>query len=277
VFYLPRYLLRVTLSVFIILASVQIAFEPAQNSWYSVSLGFLCLSLFIAIFLFSVVKRFTLYHKWKNYRWWVNYHIFVVFVLWVSALFHSAFEFDSNYFYAFTMASIIIFFSGIAGQYFFIKMPRTKSGLEETREEITRESENHALELLKIAVEDVTMFNFLDKMDAVIRQTAFIHHQNLFGLIYNDIKMSIVKRKVTRQIKTEKYDMQNIEEYRNLIFKRLTIELKASHMAVARVLLKRWTYFHFGAVYVYVLVIAFHVYSKFMTLHFSELVFWNWR
>jgi len=277
-FYLPHYLFRALLVITLVFGTIHLIFEPSQNSWYSIGLGILCLVIFFTIFAFTIVRNLQPNRRLKNIKWWVNFHIYGSFILWVLVLFHTSFEFDSSFFYIYTAASILVLLTGIAGQYFFIKIPRTHSGLEEGKAEIVKASEHHAMKLLKLSITDDALLNYMGKVDNFIRETLMTtRRKNLRSLIANDIKIYQIKLQFKKEFERGLSRNESLEEYKALIFKRLTIDLKIAHMSITKGLLKLWNYIHFGAIHFYVLIIFFHVYSKLITTNFAELVFWNWK
>jgi hypothetical protein len=241
-------------------------------------LGILCLLLFLGSFIFTVVRNIKPKRRLKNIKWWVNFHIYLSFILWVVVLFHTCFEFDSYFFYLYTFVSLLVLLTGVAGQYFFIKIPRTHTGLEETKNEIFDESEKLAMKLLKFSFTDEALLNYMGKVDNFIRESLKkSKRKNLRSLITNDIKIYKIKKEFKKEFEKGLSRDEKLEEYKHLIFMRLTIDLKIANMSITKRLLKQWNYIHFGAIYFYVLIIFFHVYSKLITVNFSELVFWNWK
>lgn len=275
-FYLPRYIFGVSAAFALLLGILHWGFRPDLFSWYSIGLGLAALLFLFFIILYFLVVRTGWYRYLMNYRWWVNFHIYSAFLMWVLAAYHSGFRMSSPFAWIFWGATLLVLGTGVVGQYFFIKIPRSSSGLAESRNEIIEVAEQHALKLLKTAVDDPTLFAFLDKMDRFIRDTSFSQRRNLWGMIKNDLRIMWVKRAFTRELKKEQHDNPRLLEYQNQVLKRITIEIKIAHMSISRNLLRRWTYFHYAAVGYYLMVLGLHVWTKLMTTQFREMPVWHW-
>lgn len=110
-------------------------------------LGFVAVILFLALWLYPIRKKFgTRLAVTGTIAGWLDWHIsFGLLVPWLAAT-HSAWRFTGMIGLGFS-AMFIVYLSGIAGRYLYVRIPRKRDGLELSLDEATAERERLLFEL----------------------------------------------------------------------------------------------------------------------------------
>ncbi len=100
--------------------------------------GILALAVFLFLWLYPLRKR------WKSLAWtgsvgkWLDVHVAAAIGLPLLLTLHAAWQSDGLIGLGFD-AMLVVCASGVIGRYLYTRIPRTKSGVELTRDEVSRE------------------------------------------------------------------------------------------------------------------------------------------
>lgn len=113
------------------------------------SAGLVALAVFLFLWLYPLRKR------WKQLAWtgsvgrWLDVHVFAAIGLPLLLTVHAAWRSDGLIGLGFD-AMLVVCASGVVGRYLYTRIPRTKAGVELTREEVTRERTDLVNEIARL-------------------------------------------------------------------------------------------------------------------------------
>lgn len=89
----------------------------------------------LGVFGYMARKRFRFMHRWGLLKHWLEFHIFLCTLGPLMVLFHTAFKFGGLVSISF-WNMVAVFFSGIAGRFIYLQIPRTIEGRELSLSEV---------------------------------------------------------------------------------------------------------------------------------------------
>jgi hypothetical protein len=104
------------------------------------SAGILALAIFIFLWLYPLRKKFKSLAWTGSVAKWLDVHILVALGLPLLLAIHAAWRFEGLIGLGF-LSMMIVVASGIVGRYLYVRIPRSKSGVELTREEVAARRE----------------------------------------------------------------------------------------------------------------------------------------
>lgn len=147
--------------------------------------GVLAFLIFVFLWLYPLRKR------WKSLRWtgavarWLDVHVTTALGLPLLLTIHAAWRSDGVIGLGF-IAMLIVCASGIVGRYLYVRIPRTKTGVELTRDEVAAEQMDVLQALSKALNEPIDELRKL--IEPVERKATTSVWGVLEGLLLNDVR-----------------------------------------------------------------------------------------
>jgi hypothetical protein len=123
-------------------APVEIRVRHAWHSWLRPSgyigqaAGILAFAIFVFLWLYPLRKRFRSLAWTGSVGRWLDVHVTAALTLPLLLAIHAAWQFDGVIGLGYT-AILLVCTSGVAGRYLYTRIPRARSGVELTREEVS--------------------------------------------------------------------------------------------------------------------------------------------
>jgi hypothetical protein len=147
--------------------------------------GILAFVIFVFLWLYPLRKR------WKSLKWtgavarWLDVHVTTALGLPLLLTIHAAWRSDGVIGLGF-IAMLIVCASGVVGRYLYVRIPRAKSGVELTRDEVAAEQANVLQELSKALNEPLDELRKL--IEPAERKATTSVWGVLEGLMLNDVR-----------------------------------------------------------------------------------------
>jgi hypothetical protein len=164
------------------------------------SAGILALAIFVFLWLYPLRKKFKRLAWTGSVAKWLDVHILAALGLPLLLAIHAAWRFEGLIGLGF-LSMMIVVASGIVGRYLYVRIPRSKTGVELTREEVAARREALVEEIADALGLDVpAVENTLAIGVAVPGNTSAA--RALGQLLTNDIARWRMKRELRRRWKT---------------------------------------------------------------------------
>jgi len=162
--------------------------------------GILALAIFIFLWLYPLRK------KYKSLAWtgslgrWMDIHILAALGLPLLLAIHAAWRFDGVIGLGF-LSMMVVVASGIVGRYLYVRIPRSKSGVELTREEVSARRRALMQQIADTMDVDVESVERTLRIDAGTERAGGIGH-TFAALLTNDFKRWRAARELRRRWKS---------------------------------------------------------------------------
>ncbi|MEO6209467.1 MAG: hypothetical protein ABIQ10_04995 [Gemmatimonadaceae bacterium] len=161
--------------------------------------GILALLIFLFLWLYPLRKKF------KSLAWtgslgrWMDIHILAALGLPLLLAIHAAWRFDGVIGLGF-LSMMIVVASGIVGRYLYVRIPRSKSGVELTRDEVSARRRALVQQIAETMQVDVETIERTLRIDGATAESSGIM-RTLGQLLTNDIRRWRTARELRRKWK----------------------------------------------------------------------------
>ncbi len=223
-------------------------------------LGIIGSCMILLLFLYSARKRELLCLRFGRMRRWLDVHIFFGIMGPILITLHTAMKFNGivaiSYF-----SMLAVMFSGIFGRYIYKQIPRDKSGMELTLEQIKSQDRSMTQMLFE-------KFHVSDAIQSQIHQISGAHLADssrglsaFFLVILNDMKRPFLFRKFRRALSAQNTHIPAAEIAHILhIAKQKSLLLrKRAFLNIAHEIFHYWHVIHKPFAYVMIIIMFVHI------------------
>ena len=220
--------------------------------------GFLAFALFLFLWLYPLRKRLG------KARWlgpiprWLDVHIFAGVMMPIVAALHAGFRFTGiiglGYF-----AMLVVAFSGIVGRYLYLRIPRSRAGMELGREQVSSERRDILGSLVESTGLDPKLLTELLQPVRLNKRHGLIG--TLFQMIRDDYDRRRAIRRVLRALQEQPRgnNPAQLKRVRELARRELALGQQLRLLEGTQRIFRMWHTFHLPFAIVAFLAVAIHV------------------
>jgi len=220
---------------------------PAPTSAFSVNLGWVGLGSMVVMLIYSVARRSKALRDLARLSAWLHFHIFLGVQGMVCVVFHSLHLFTRSYGFNWLnpavlnfIAVAIVFFSGLFGRYLYSFLPRTMGGEQMAAREV--ESELNKLGALPSSLQQLLPAGPVPR--------------GLGALVKADLQ--------TRGSLRALAGLDVPEQTRELVSRRLKLQLRLHALGGAEKVFQRWIVLHRPLASIMYILSVMHVVISYM-------------
>lgn len=228
------------------------------GGFYGHGLGIVGSLMLVTLFIYSVRKRIAFFRNWGKLGTWLNYHIFLGIAGPILITFHTAFKFGGLISISY-WSMIAVMLSGFIGRYIYVKIPRRKSGLELSLQEIQLRHDDliqNLKETYGLNDEQLSLIESYSKSNQ-IKQKGII---GLFSFLYLDliglIQFHTFIKQLLNKIQVPVEEQNNVKQ---LIKKDIQLSRQIAFWDAAHKLFHYWHVIHKPFAYTMVIIMFIHI------------------
>lgn len=184
--------------------------------------------ILIGLFSYMVRKRMRIFYEWGKLKYWLEFHIFMCTLGTVLILFHTSFKFGGIVSVGFWSLAIV-WISGVAGRFIYIRIPRTIEG---------RELSVNELQKLK------------NEMDNDLQKRYGITISNIGKNNFSNIKLKLIENKIPAG---------DFSKVRKLIRRERILQKRINQLDKMRKLFNYWHVLHLPFALIMLIILVIHV------------------
>jgi hypothetical protein len=223
------------------------------------SAGVLALLIFCFLWLYPLRKRY----KWLSFTGpvprWLDVHILAAIGIPLILTVHAAWRFEGLIGLGFG-AMLVVWTSGIVGRYLYVRIPRRRTGVESSRDEVAAERRSLVTEIAAAA--GIDPFDVEKALSPPARGAGNSTWRVMAGFISDDLARRRVRAKFSRllaQVDNEKLDSRAMERILRLATRQIALSQQLRALDATQKLFRLWHVAHRPFAVTALLAVLVHV------------------
>jgi hypothetical protein len=222
------------------------------------SAGFLAFGLFAFLWLYPMRKRLGVKRFLGPVPRWLDVHIVAGILMPVVAAVHAGYRFTGliglGYF-----AMLVVALSGVVGRYLYLRIPRSRAGVELGREQVSSERRDILAKLIESTQLDPSL------LTSLLQPVRVTPRFGLVGVLVQMLRDDWQRRraigKVLRALRQQQqaHDPARIKRIRELARRELTLGQQLRLLEATRRIFRMWHTFHLPFAITAFVAVAIHV------------------
>lgn len=228
------------------------------GGFFGHGLGIIGSAMLLLLFLYSFRKRIQFARNWGKLSSWLNYHIFLGIAGPILITFHTAFKFGGLISISY-WSMIAVMLSGFIGRYIYVKIPRRKSGLELSIQDV-QDRHNALIQQLKdsygLNEDQLALIEGYSKSNKIKKKGLL----GLFSFLYLDflgfIRYHTFIKQLMNEIKVPPAEQSNVKQ---LVKQDIQLSRQIAFWDAAHTLFHYWHVIHKPFAYTMVVIMFIHI------------------